>query len=206
MIATARQIADIAPVDSRLLPRFRVLTIEGVRHAFKLEPIYWSALSALAARRRRTLAAEIVERLRFAPTGMNHSAFLRASVAGDIFDLWQEQQARRTPVGWTDVVDAIAEPAFAATLGGRLMAINSPMRALLHSRGVAADREPADMTLDLAPGAAAMLNGARRNGPVVCNAAFRLDGLQVSFRVRIVPSNPSGSGGDRLLIGFSAPA
>jgi predicted DNA-binding ribbon-helix-helix protein len=206
MIATARQTADIAPVDARLLPRFRVLTIEGVRRAFKLEPIYWSALATLAARRGRTLAAEVVERLRYAPTGMNHSAFLRASIAGDLYDLWQAQQARSASVGWADVVDAIAEPAFAATLGGRLTAINGPMRALLRSRGLAFDSDPADVTLDLAPGAVTMLS-ARRAGAVVCNAGFRLDGRQVSCRVRVVPSKPApGEGGEALLIGFSAPA
>jgi predicted DNA-binding ribbon-helix-helix protein len=205
MIATAYRNAQLAPVDDRLLPRFRVLTLDGVRRAFKLEPIYWSALGVLASRRRRTLAEEVLERLKYAPPGANLSAFLRASIAGDLYDLFQAQQARPPEVGWAEVVDAIAEPAFAATLGGRLSAMNLPMRALLRSRGLACE-DPSDVTLDLAPGAVALLRASGRAGPVVCNAGFRLDGRRVSCRVRIVPSTPGASNGAECpLIGFSAP-
>lgn len=197
---------DPAPVDARLLPRFRVVTIDGVRRAFKLEPVYWSALSILAARRRRTLAAEMVERLKSAPPGANHSAFLRASVAGELYDLWQAQQARSSALGWTGVVDAIAEPAFAATLGGRLVAMNGPMRALLRSRGLGCDEDPSDVAFELAPGALALLKDPRREGPVICSAGFRLEGRRVGCRVRVVPSRTGpGDGFDCLLIGFSAP-
>jgi predicted DNA-binding ribbon-helix-helix protein len=206
MSVAAERTVDTPSVDARLLPRFRVLTIEGVRRAFKLEPVYWSALSVLAARRRRTLAAEVVERLKSAPPGTNQSAFLRASVAGDLYDSWQVQQARTSTVGWANVVDAIAEPAFAATVGGRLTAINPPMLALLRARGLPFKGDASDISLELAPGALTLLNNGRRAEPVVCSAGFRIAGHRVSCRVRVVPSRsgPADSGGS-LLIGFSAP-
>ena len=206
MSAAVDRTFDLAPADVRLLPHFRVLRVEGVRRAFKLEPVFWSALALFAARRRRTLAAEVVERLKTAPAESNHSAFLRASVAGDLFDLWQAQQARPTAPGWAGVVDAIAEPAFAAMLGGHLTAINPAMRALLRARGLPCDGDATDVAFEPAPGAVALLHASGRTAPIICNAGFRVAGQRVGCRVRVVPSRPGpGDGLDCLLIGFSAP-
>lgn len=192
--------------DARLTPRFRVLVIDGARRAFKLEPIYWSALSLLAARRRRTLAAEVVDRLSSAPPGTNHSAFLRASVVGDLYDVCQTQQSIPSSHGWGGIVDAIAEPAFAATLGGRLTAMNSRMRALLLSRGLDCQGDPADVALELAPGALTLLHDSRRTEAVVCSAFFRRKAERVACRVRVVPSRTrTEEGVDCLLLGFCAP-
>ncbi len=43
--------------DERLALKFRVLSIEGKRRAFRLEAIFWSALEFIAARRRRSATA-----------------------------------------------------------------------------------------------------------------------------------------------------
>jgi predicted DNA-binding ribbon-helix-helix protein len=199
--------ADIAQpaAEARLVPRFRVLVIDGVRRAFKLEPVYWSALSLLAARRRRTLTADVVERLRSAPPGTNHSAFLRASIAGELYDACQTQQARPSSLSWAAIVDAIAEPAFAATLGGRLTAINPRMRALLKSRGLGCEADPGDVALELAPSALALLKNSQRTEAVVCSAHFRRGGERVTWRVRVVPARTgTGEGVGCLLLGFSA--
>jgi predicted DNA-binding ribbon-helix-helix protein len=206
MSAASERSCDEPSADARLLPRFRVLIIDGARRAFKLEPVYWSALSAIAARRRRTLAAEVVERLKSAPPRMNHSAFLRASVAGDLYDMSEAQQARPSVVGWSNVIEAIAEPAFVAMRAGRLTALNAPMRALLRARGLALEADPTDVSLEIAPGALTLLNRSQRSEPVVCNAGFRKSGHRVSCRVRLVPSRVGAEGGvDCVFIGFSAP-
>ena len=207
MIAAARR--DVAPpaADARLAPRFRVLVIDGVRRAFKLEPVYWSALSLLATRRRRTQSAEAAERLRSAPPGVNHSAFLRASIVSDLYDACQAHQATPSWQSWAAIVDAIAEPAFAATPGGRLTAINARMRALLGSRGLGWAGDQADVALELAPGALALLNDSQRMEAVVCSAQFRRGAERVTCRVRLVPARAGNSDVvDGLLLGFSAPA
>jgi predicted DNA-binding ribbon-helix-helix protein len=206
MSAAARQHLAQPASEARLAPRFRVLVIDGVRRAFKLEPVYWSALSLLAARRRRTLSAEVVERLRSAPPAGNQSAFLRASIVGDLYDTCQTQQAIPSWLGWAGIVDAIAEPAFAATPGGRLTAINPRMRALLQSRGLGCEADPGDVALELAPDVLTLLNHSQRTEAVICSAGFRRGAERVISRVRIVPTRAAtGQGVDCLLLGFSAP-
>jgi predicted DNA-binding ribbon-helix-helix protein len=189
--------------DARLAPRFRTLTIGGVRRAFRLEGAFWAAIAAIAERNRRTLAAEIGARLAGAPDEANHSGVLRAGVASDLLDLWETAEASAAKPQWARVVQAIPSPAFAATGSGRMLALNEAMRGLLAKRGLpdtALSKAPA-VAVELAAGAIFQANRASREAPVVCNAVFRAGEARAVARVRIVLAD-AGQDQARLIIGF----
>jgi predicted DNA-binding ribbon-helix-helix protein len=189
--------------DPRLSPRFRTLTIGGVRRAFRLEGAFWSALGAIAARNRRTLASEIAVRLAGAPDEANHSGRLRAGAAADLLDLWETAEANTVKPQWARVVQAIPSPAFAATGSGRVLALNAGMRGLLARRGLpdGALAKASGIAVELAAGAIFQANRASREAPVVCNAVFRAGEARALAKVRIVLAD-AGQEPARLIIGF----
>jgi predicted DNA-binding ribbon-helix-helix protein len=203
MSAAAHRLPDAAPCDSRLAPRFRVLSIAGARRAFRLEAVFWSALAAIAALNRRPLAAEIAARLTDAPDAANHSALLRAGAVADLLELWETARAHAAKPMWTKVLAAMPGPAFAATGSGRLVALNAPMRGLLERHGLA-PAPLAQASVELAAGALGQLSKAHLDQPVVCNAVFRAERSRAACRVRIVLAEP-GQTDSRLIIGFPEP-
>lgn len=206
MSAVVERLAEPAPCDGELAPQFRVFAIDGARRGFRLEAVFWTALTALAALKRRPLAAEIAARLKDAPEAANHSGLLRAGAVADLLELWETARAQSATPVWTKVIAAMPGPAFASTGTGLLTALNAPMRSLLERRGLAPaalDRQ-LNASVELAAGALAQLGKAHLDGPVVCNAVFRAEGSRAVCRVRVVLAEP-GRTDTRLILGFPEP-
>ena len=189
--------------DVRMSPRFRVLSIGGERRGFRLEQVFWNAISAIATRNRRNLTEEVAVTLRRAPKGLNASAYLRASALADLMDLWEVAEAMAGRPVWTKVVKALPWPAFAVTRSQSLVALNEPMRAHLDWRGIptSATGPESAISVELASGAIVQMLKADPEGLVVCNAVFRSGQHKALCRVRVIRVDDEKSE-LRLILGF----
>jgi predicted DNA-binding ribbon-helix-helix protein len=197
--------AEPAAPDERLALKFRVLSIEGKRRAFRLEAVFWSALEFIAGRRRRSLPAQVAAILRDAGDEANAAAAVRARVASDLMDLQATDAARAVSPSWEKVLKAVPHPAFALARNQAVVALNEPMWALLESRGLprAADEAaPGErLSVELSAGALARPRAVDPGEVVLCTAIFRAAGRAANCRVRIVQAVDERED-RRLMLGF----
>jgi predicted DNA-binding ribbon-helix-helix protein len=201
---------DLTPeVDPRLQPQFKVLTLGRERRAFRLESVFWTALTAIGQRNGRSLAREVEVTLGRQAESLNHSAYLRASVASDLFDLWSVSAARARKADWANVLAAAPAGAFAMTRSRRILDVNEALVTFLRSRDlyVTAGTDVGD-ELFIEMGSLAQ-NGLAQNGLrkedrqpfVTCQAVFRCAGRRTACRVRLVQAGDEKSE-QVLMIGF----
>ncbi len=193
-----------AAVDPRLQPQFKVLTLGKERRAFRLESVFWTALAAIGHRNGRSLAREVEVTLDRQAEPLNHSAFLRASVASDLLDLWSVSAARARKADWSNVLAAAPSGAFAMTRSRRILEVNDALVTLLRSRDlqVAGGRDVGDQ-LYIEMGSLAQNGLAKedRQPFVTCQAVFRCGGRRTACRVRLVQAGDDKSE-QVLTIGF----
>jgi predicted DNA-binding ribbon-helix-helix protein len=191
-------------VDPRLQPQFKVLTLGKDRRAFRLESVFWAALAAIGQRNGRSLAREVEVTLERQAEPLNHSAYLRASVASDLLDLWNVSAARARKADWANVLAAAPTGAFAMTRSRRILEVNDALAAFLRARDlhVAPGRDVGEQ-LFIEMGSLAQNGRPKedRQAFVTCQAVFRVGGRRTACRVRLVQAGDEKSE-QTLQIGF----
>jgi predicted DNA-binding ribbon-helix-helix protein len=190
-------------VDPRLQPQFKVLTLGKERRAFRLESVFWTALAAIGQRNGRSLTREVEVTLERQAEPLNHSAYLRASVAADLYDLWSVSAARARKADWANVLAAAPCGAFAMTRSRRILEVNSALLAFLRLRDLhVPSTDEVGEKLFIEMGAAQ--NGFHkedRQPYVTCQAVFRCGGRRTACRVRLVQAGDDKAE-HALVVGF----
>lgn len=194
-MATADGLAQAATSeeDGRNRLHFRVLSIDGARRAFRLEMIYWDALGVLAAHNGRTVAGEVQARLLNAPSDLNQSSLLRASVTADLLGAWTEAESRAVKPDWSAMIAALPAPAFLVSRRSVLLAVNEPLLTALQGLraepGVPLNSIEGALSLkvQLPPSAIAQLAPGQNRKFVICTASFSAHGQRIACHVRLTP-------------------
>ena len=183
----------LAEEEGRNRLHFRVLSIEGARKAFRLEMIYWEALSVLAAHNGRSVAAEVQARLLNAPSDLNQSSLLRASVTSDLLGGWKDAESRALKPDWSAMIAALPAPAFLASRRSVLLAVNEPLLSVLQGLrsepGVPLNslEGALDLSVQLPPSAVSQLAPGSSRKFVISTASFAAHGQKIACRVRLTP-------------------
>jgi len=172
---------------------FRVLSIDGARKAFRLEMIYWEALSVLAAHNGRTVAGEVQARLSNAPADLNQSSLLRASITADLLSGWKDAEGRAVRPDWSAMIAAVPAPAFLVSRRSVLLAVNEPLLSVLQGLrsepGVPLNslEGALELSVQLPPSAVAQLGAGSNRKFVISTATFTGHGQRIACRVRLTP-------------------
>lgn len=134
-IGSAREPAEGADRPDPGVVEFRVVTSEGVRHALKLERIFWSLLEAAAATERQRLGGYIAKVLGTRGPTNNKTSLLRTHSAEwmrrKLIEVSANSLSRKVLNG---VVIAAPTPCFVVTPGNAIEMQNAAFLEMLNAR------------------------------------------------------------------------
>jgi predicted DNA-binding ribbon-helix-helix protein len=124
----------LSPAEDMSALRFRVVTVRGQRRGIKLEEIFWSSLSELAALTGCKLADVIAECEQDLGEGGNLTARLRYIAASYLREQLADARERSSLSVIAGQVRACPSPAFALAGNRRIIAYNPAFLTFVQSR------------------------------------------------------------------------
>jgi predicted DNA-binding ribbon-helix-helix protein len=124
--------SDVQPETKQKKPgesRFRILSIDGKRRAFKLEAAFWQALQEMAHAKGERLSL-LISGLLSEAANENASSILRVAAASWLLETVKKQEERSIGARWQRIIDLIEQPAFIINQAKQIVLFNRPMQTL----------------------------------------------------------------------------
>lgn len=142
--------AVVQGLDGDLKLVFRAVSAGGERRGIRLENIFWSTISAMAAARRQTIGDLVADTADLVPDGGNLASTLRVAAAGWLRERVAAVERAAAADNVYGIVHASPSPAFVLTADKRIVQYNQAFLNFLQARLLATETADLMRTVRLA--------------------------------------------------------